>query len=745
MSNYNNIYKLHLTGLSPEKSLTGDYPQEGCHPSTNHVYTINKDGSFTRKHDGEQGSPIEFESLVFPPLTQSGAEQAAEFESSNSERLKKQLIDTQIKEFREQEASKATLQKLTGIPPKYLATEPIWMDPRTQSLNYVQYSEAGYPLYRVTWTHEKRGQTSFGVPRLNIPTNAKRVFVVGDELKAAALSSVIDDPVIVKPNPQSLKWNDYSGQLSGKKVYCLQDDDNGNWDDSFNPLLRALDTSVTEVYLSHFRPFTRGRELAEWLCNHKEANKSLEKVIQNLKAEHNGFYDYKTYHRFVSQPGTEQLYFPQDSAKGLYWYGTSDGDFVHSYPVNCMDKEKLRSCHSLESHPTVDDGFYLSKQEAFNALNASDQLTPKRTFTLIRELLDEHIYFEHSSTSGMLAIWIMAGYVYRLFSQFGYLHFNGGKGSGKTTVLDIIAQCGFNGRLESQTTRAKVIEMVHNLGPTLCLDEFESSSLGTGDAYSQMLKSGYSYQGTYSKKTGAGKASRLSVYCPKALASIDPIGDEALESRTIPVPTTLMPNNVEKSVWNPDSVGLKRKIQLIKRGGYVLGLYHHDAIQRAYHSIPVKVKLPSGNIIENRRRQILSPLMAVAQLIDINGSPKIEEELLQAVDVAWYPENNKEAGRELELYNLLCQWSQDPEFTAFNKRVGCLFIPNELWDSTPLSKQLGGMSKTLKWFNTLSGVKKGTVHIPNYDNSQSSTGFPLDLNVHKKTIREIFSSKMGVE
>jgi len=745
MSNYHNIYKLHLSGLSSEKLLSGDYPLEGYHPSTNHVYIIHEDGSFTRKHDGEQGFPVEFESLLYPPLTQSGAEQAAEFESSNSERLKKQLIDTQIKEFRKQKASKVTFQKLTGISPKHLTTEPIWMDPRTQSLNYVQYSEAGNPLYRVAWTHEKRGEDSFGIPRLNIPSNSKRVFVVEDQLKAAALRSVIDDPVIVKPNPQSLKWNDYSSQLSGKKIYCLQDDDNGNWDDSFNPLLRSLDTNVTSIYLSHFRPFTRGRELAEWLCNHKGVKQSLEKVIQTLKAEHNGFYDYKTYHRFVSQPGTEQLCFPQDSAKGLYWYGTSDGDFVHSYPVNCMDTKKLRSCHSLESHPTVDDGFYLSKQEAFNALNASDQLTPKRTFTLIRELLDKHIYFKHSATGGMLAIWIMAGYVFRLFSQFGYLHIIGIKGSGKTTVLDVIAQCGFNGRLESQTTRAKVIEMVHNLSPTLCLDEFESSSLGTGDAYSQMLKSGYSYQGTYSKKTGAGKASRLSVYCPKALASIDPIGDEALKSRTIPVPTTMMPNNVEKSVWNPDSVGLKRKIQLIKRGGYVLGLYHHDAIQRAYHSIPAKVKLPSGNIIENRRRQILSPLMAVAQLIDINGSPEVEKELLQAVDVAWYPESSEEASRELELYNLLCQWNQDPEFIDYTEKDGLLYIHNDCWERTPLAKFLGGKAKTLEWFGTLSGVIKGTVYLPNLKDSKGCTGLPLNLNVHKKTVREIFSSKMGVE
>ena len=741
MNNYYNLYKLHLTGLSSEKSLTGDTPQQGCHSPTNHVYTIREDGSFNREHDGQQGSAVEFLRLLYPSLTQSGAEQAADIESRNSERLDKQHIDTQLKAFRKQKASKATFQKLTGISPKQLNKQTIWIDQRTHSLNYAQYSEAGYPLYRVTWTHEKRGQESVGIPRLDIPTSAKKVFVVEDPLKAAALRSIVNDPVIVKPNQQSLQWNDYPSQLAGKNVYCLQDDDTGNWADSFNPLLRVLDTAATTIYLLHVRPVSKGRELAEWLLSHEKAEQILFEAIHKLSAEPNAFYDDETYHRFVSRPGTEQLSFPQDSANGYYWYGTSDGDYVHSYPVNCMDSEKLRHCYSLESHPTVEDGFYLSKQEAFNAHNASDQLKPLRTFQLIRDLLDEHIYFEHSGTSGMLAVWIMGGYVYRLFSQYGYLHLNGDKGSGKTTLLDIIAQCGFNGRLESQTTRAKVIEMVHNLSPTLCLDEFESSSLGTGDAYSQMLKSGYSYQGTYSKKTGAGQASRLSVYCPKALASIDPIGDEALESRTIPVPTRMMPNNVERSVWNPDSAGLKRKLQLIKRGGYVLGLYHHDAIKRAYHSIPAKVTLPSGNIIENRRRQILSPLMAIAQLIDINGTLEVEKELLQAVDIAWFPESNKEAARDLELFNLLCQWSQDPEFIDYTEKDGLLYIRNDCWEGTPLAKLLGGKAKALKWFDKLSGVNKGAVHIPTFDNSQSCTGFPLDLKVHKKTVRDIFRRK----
>jgi hypothetical protein len=743
MKNHINIYRRHLTGLPPETTLKGIYPVEGVHPRTKHVYKIHKDGSFTRKSNGAQGSPIEFLQGLNPTLTQLGAEQAAGIEADNYERLDKRHVESQIKEFRKRRSSQTTFQNLTGIDPNHLRSETIWMDQSTQSLNFVQYSESGYPLYRVTWTHEKRGESSVGIQRLDIPKSAKTVFVVEDPLKAVALRSVGYAHVIVKPNQQSLTWNDYRSLLSGKKVYCLQDDDNGNWEDSFNPFLRALDMSKTEIYLSHFRPFCGGRELAEWLWNQDSAKQSLKKVILNLKADHNSSYDESTYRRFVHQGGINQISFAQDYAKGQYWYGTLDGDHVHSYPVNCIDTETLRKNYSLESRSTVEDGFYLSKQEAFNAHNASDQLKPKRIYDLIREVLDQHIYFEHSGTSGMLAIWIMAGYVYKLFSQFGYLHLNGSAGTGKTTLLEIIAQCGFNGRLESQTTRAKVIEMVHNLSPTLCLDEFESSSLGTGDAYSQMLKAGYSYQGTYSKKSGSGKATRLSLYCPKALASIDPIGDEALESRTIPVPTTMMPDSVVKSVWNPDTDNLKRKIQLIKRGGYVLGLYYHDAIKRAYHSVPAKVKLPSGNIIDNRRRQILSPLLAIARLIDIDGTQGIEEKLLQAVDVAWYPENNIETSRKKELVKLLSKWSQDSDFSDYTEKDNMLWIHNECWKGTPLADLLGGKAKTLTWFDNLPGVDKGSVHLPSFGTSKSCTGFPLNLKVHKKTVQDIFSQKMA--
>jgi hypothetical protein len=43
-----------------------------------------------------------------------------------------------------------------------------------------------------------------------------------------------------------------------------------------------------------------------------------------------------------------------------------------------------------------------------------------------------------------MGLWTMGTYIYRAFTYYPYLHFNGEKESGKTTALDLLQEIAFN-------------------------------------------------------------------------------------------------------------------------------------------------------------------------------------------------------------------------------------------------------------------------------------------------------------
>lgn len=737
------FYQRYISDLPKKKMLMGQSPIQAIHPTTQHPIEINADGSMLDKSTSKRKTKADLLESIYPFLSQAGIEKAIQVESTNSDLLSKPLVDSALQQA-EKKSNKLEFFSFTGVDHSLLEGTPLWMDPKSDQLHFVQYSQQNFPICRISWTPGDQKQQITGVPRIGEGADEDRIWFVENPLQAVLLAKTLNEPVFMRPSKQMLEWNEYQKFLENKQIVCLQSELQGDWEFSFFPFLRGLNPGKTSILSLSIFPLTGGESLESWLTQATDPKKQILKVIERSSTSGVSMYDRQTYHSFVDTTNTQQMYYPQDKCNGQFWYGTQDGFVVSSTPLNCIPAGELTESYQLSVNPTPNEHIRLTRQEVLTIDTSYLQYRPKDTFEMIRNLLQQSVYFEHSSTYTMITLWIMGGYVYKLFDQYGYLHFIGDRGTGKTTALDILAACAFNGKLESQSTRAKLVQQVHDTGGTLCLDEFESNSIGSGDAYTQMLKAGYSYQGSYSKMSPSRKPIRLNVYSPKALASIDTMKDQALASRTIPVRTIAKPASQQINVWSPDSSDIQNKLRLIRRGGYILGLIHHQRIRREYRQVEPVIRLPLGKRVDNRQRQILAPLLAISRLIDTDGKPLVEKQLLEAMEISWYPDYELEITSLKVLEKQLKIWASDDLFNEWTCKDNILYIHNACWEGTSLADQLGGKALVLKWFSTIQEVKTSkTVHLNTELGVKSCTGFPLDLNLHKKTIRKIFSSKLS--
>jgi len=348
----------------------------------------------------------------------------------------------------------------------------------------------------------------------------------------------------------------------------------------------------------------------------------------------------------------------------------------------------------------------------------------------------------------LLALWMMGTYVFSLFNAFPYLHINAAKGSGKTTLLELIVKCSFNGIMASRITSANMIQTVSDTQCTLCLDEFEKNSGGQGDSHTQVLNSGYKRGGNYRRLRGSNTDS-MNLYSPKVYASIDPIKAEALASRALRIEMVQKPKHTPILGWDTEDVRVLKRVNEIMSGGYALGLFNHHMIEYLIARMPRQITLPSGMVVDGRDRELIAPLVIMAQLLDLNKSIdaiSVEAELYKALEPVLFPDMEEELQRLKILANQLREWNEDPSQLLFELKQEVYWISNKMWDNSRLLTHFEGNKNTLlDWLKSLNdGVQRTAIHISGHG-TQSCTGFPQDLILNSKEFREWISPKSSSE
>jgi len=119
----------------------------------------------------------------------------------------------------------------------------------------------------------------------------------------------------------------------------------------------------------------------------------------------------------------------------------------------------------------------------------------------------------------VISLWIIGTYLHKQFNSYPYLFFNAMKGSGKTRILNIVANLSKDGKLNLSVTKAGVFRSKG----TYCLDEFEGIGRKGNEDLKELINGAYKKGGTITryddvKKTPEGE--EFNIYRPVAMANI---------------------------------------------------------------------------------------------------------------------------------------------------------------------------------------------------------------------------------
>lgn len=159
------------------------------------------------------------------------------------------------------------------------------------------------------------------------------------------------------------------------------------------------------------------------------------------------------------------------------------------------------------------------------------------TYNNTRNQLRACIELEHESAYAFLAAWILGTYLFPVFRAYPYVHFNGPKGVGKTTALEVLSGLCFNGEMSPSVTASAQFRLTHFSRATLLLDETENLQRRSYSETKAVLLAGYRNGQSVLRAEGNGggrRPTRYEVYGPRAMASQRGFED-ALASRTVKI------------------------------------------------------------------------------------------------------------------------------------------------------------------------------------------------------------------
>lgn len=159
------------------------------------------------------------------------------------------------------------------------------------------------------------------------------------------------------------------------------------------------------------------------------------------------------------------------------------------------------------------------------------------TFHLVKSTLEASLDLKDPRQYTFLSLWIIGTYMFQIFDAYPYIHFNGPKGVGKTTALEVLSKMCFNAELTPNISGPAQFRLIPSCSPTLLIDESEKYHRKSLEDERMILLSGYKRGGTVMRsvqgKGGWGNG-MFEVYCPRGFASQNGFED-VMGSRTIKV------------------------------------------------------------------------------------------------------------------------------------------------------------------------------------------------------------------
>ena len=552
--------------------------------------------------------------------------------------------------------------------------------PHLNTLRYFSLSNTGatvaikdYNLHAhgLKWQHR-------GVFRLPVQmlTESDTVLIVENPLIADFLQSH-EICAIPLPSEDEVRYYDYPSLLSGKEIILCLRNFGQNFSFSIYPFASSLLSENLTLFKSNLYNVFSNTSMATWINDHtpKKLLEELHKNITNL--EPSDIPSRNDYNENRSEYGRLSFNPAQDVQKGSLIYAYEGTKTILSNPIRTIKNGELRVLERLtHSHDTNVQSRL--DQDMVDHIKRDEFLEPSSLYPFVRSFIKRFLYFEHRQVFDILTAWVIGSYVFKLFQAYPYLHFMGERGTGKTTILEILSQLSFNGKHLTKATPSSLIHQVHYHSSTLCIDEFEdyASKRKSEDDLSRFLNGGYHYKGSYEKRSKNGNVI-LNTYSPKTFGGTGDIFIDTLKSRSIQIKTLEKPKSIPKEQFIEFDNQIAEDIRLIQLSCFAFGLTNTSTLFDTVTNMPIDIRLPVSNIkLDNRKLQLAKPLLTVAQLID---EPNAKRSILEGLDVCWYEEAANQSQLLNAIRDILKAFFQehDPDD---KDPVHCKFITKKLWE-----------------------------------------------------------------
>lgn len=246
------------------------------------------------------------------------------------------------------------------------------------------------------------------------------------------------------------------------------------------------------------------------------------------------------------------------------------------------------------------------------------KVAPADIHARVRAVLQVHLHLPDEELLEVLSVWAMGTHCFREFASYPQLAFLGGKGSGKSQALGLLARFSNRPRHLVSPSTASLFHLIDAGAPTLFIDEASILFAGRSEA-SAIFKAGYKRGATVSRYDVATRSVvEYDTYCPKAIAYTGDL-DHVIADRCIAVP--MRPTRRAIPLIDDSE---ERRIEVVRDFVVDWALTAHEARCEALET--ERTRCP----VSGRERELWLPLLALASAL--GGEPlreRIERARLQ--------------------------------------------------------------------------------------------------------------------
>lgn len=208
----------------------------------------------------------------------------------------------------------------------------------------------------------------------------------------------------------------------------------------------------------------------------------------------------------------------------------------------------------------------LLSASGFRSYVNGERVEPRDVFNRVVQTINRFVDFNHSladqqTMCELIACYVLATWFLDAFNVIGYLWPNGVRGSGKTQLLNVVAELSYLGEMVLTGSSFASLRDLADYGATLAFDDAESyASNGRMDAEKRaLLLAGNRRGNTATLKDRSGPKERwvtrrVNTFCPRLFSAIN-LPDEVLASRTVVIPL-IRSTNAQWANSNPSDYSL---------------------------------------------------------------------------------------------------------------------------------------------------------------------------------------------